>query len=1773
MKRNPTGWRIEFIPMWLLAAAALLLLSSMVWSQESKVDSRVWSIHHWQKWAEAGLVEVAGETAVAPAQHTGSRISARTVLIDDSPDVPVTTLSNTTQSENSIFVNPLDNRKALNSNNSTDFPVSTIYGTSGFFTTDGGLTWNGSVQGTGGDNSGDPAAAIDLTGRYYVGYIADNGGQGVARSTNEGGTWTHAQVANAAAGGLLDKNHLWVDNGPLSAHDGNLYSAWTAFGGPNDSEIEISRSTNGGVNWSSPVNISSAVSAGSHNQGVNIQSGPNGEVYVAWAIYDSWPSDETAIGFTKSTDGGATYATASRIITNIRGIRTSTTSKNQRVASFPVMAVDLSGGPRNGWIYIVWTNIGVPGINTGDDIDNYIVRSTNGGQSWSAPIKVNQDPSGLGNEHYYPWITCDPVTGALSVVFYDDRNVGGTACEVFVANSLDGGLTWEDFKVSDVSFTPAPIPGLAGGYMGDYLGISARGGKVYPCWTDNRSGRALTYVSPFTLADPADPNAPANAAAYSDFTTPTSIALSWTDPTTYVNGTPLTNFTIQIYRGGSFLTSVNSGVQQYTNTGLTDGQLYDYTLYAKDNFDSLSLPVNLSWYAGGSPFPAAPANLAATADTVHAYLTWDDPTTQSDGTPLDDLDHLNVYRNDVLVASLSPGVQAYTDTPAPGFVYSYKVTAVDDEVPPNESAPSNVEDIYVGSTPDFLVWVGPGALGSSAQSGDSLFEALVANGESCFLTNNLFEFGSNLSVYEGIFVVLGIFSDNHVIGASDPEGPALEAYLQNGGRIYLEGADCYNYDPEVGGYNIRPWFGLNDGSDGSADVSGVTGLNDLSAFSFPYTGGNSFMDDLQPVTSTPVWKNSTNADISGVFNVGYGSGRSIGVVPSFGGLVDNPEPLYPQERSIDFVAEGKSFASEAGKPRLPRERNENFVKKAAWRPELKGQRRGEYFRYTAGGMEILANTKVDLMAAYLSLFFSSGAPQISVAPTAFADTLLQGASTSESMTITNSGGSLAGDLNFNITENPPAGWLELSQTSGTLVGNQSANITLSIDAGGLAIGNYSTTLQITSNDLTNPQVNVPVSLRVNGAPVVGFSPDSIIITLQPGEIDSTVLTMLNSGAGPLNFSLRDEDVFNAMRLAQGTGQGQNTQSNYEMNLGKGETDPRPGVAPAEGLGGPDLFGYRWIDSDEPGGPVFNWVDISATGTPLTQSSAWIPTGTFDGNDEGYIEVPLPFPFSFYGVAYTSAFVGSNGTLSFQAPTANTFTNQAIPTAGGSIDNFLAAFWDDMEVNDPSVIYYGTNGGDFVVQFVGLPRYPTSTPDYTFEYILKPSGAIFFQYLNMGINGGTLTSSSVGIENVGGTDGLQVAFNAAYLHNDLAIRFSAESAWLSQNPASGTVAAGGNFPVQVIADATNLTEGTYRAKIVISSNDPVTPEMEVPVKLVVQTGGCITGLLGDVTGDDAVNSTDGLIMLSYDAALPLPQPYLDRIAIGFGDVTEDGSTTSTDALVTLTWEAGLPVPFPVGTVVCLPLPGASTGAPKTPAAMGSLLKEGQAVSASALANVSQAAANQTITVPVVIDVAQFPGKLGSFTATLSWNPAELQFIGYRGGNSAGFENPAVNDSKTARGKLIAANANPHGGAGAVNVLNLEFKALANGAANVSLEFSAMAAAATFTDLLPYLKIGNEGSAAETENIPQSFAVDNYPNPFNPATTIRYQLPEAAAVQLVIYNVLGQQVRSLVNERREAGYHQIAWDGRNDAGAQVGSGIYIYRFEAGQFQKVQKMILMK
>ena len=99
--------------------------------------------------------------------------------------------------------------------------------------------------------------------------------------------------------------------------------------------------------------------------------------------------------------------------------------------------------------------------------------------------------------------------------------------------------------------------------------------------------------------------------------------------------------------------------------------------------------------------------------------------------------------------------------------------------------------------------------------------------------------------------------------------------------------------------------------------------------------------------------------------------------------------------------------------------------------------------------------------------------------------------------------------------------------------------------------------------------------------------------------------------------------------------------------------------------------------------------------------------------------------------------------------------------------------------------------------------------------------------------------------------------------------------------------------------------------------------------------------------------------------------------------------------------------------------------------------------------------------------------------------------------------------------------------------------------------------------------------QVQTRPEVFSLaNNYPNPFNPATTIKYALPQAADVELTVYNVLGQPVRTLVAEHQNAGRYVVEWDAANDSGHSLSSGMYFYRLEAGgEFRETKKMLLLK
>jgi len=277
----------------------------------------------------------------------------------------------------------------------------------------------------------------------------------------------------------------------------------------------------------------------------------------------------------------------------------------------------------------------------------------------------------------------------------------------------------------------------------------------------------------------------------------------------------------------------------------------------------------------------------------------------------------------------------------------------------------------VPTTPDYLVWVHPDVVLGSAASGDSLFNALVANGQSAFLTDNLFEFGTNLGIYRGVFVVLGIFSNNGVLLANSAEALALETYVMAGGSLYLEGGDCFYYDPQFsGGHDINPWFDCVPLADGSGDVFNLLGLNELGAFTFAYSGENNWMDHLSSGgLSSQIWQESTTQNIHGLYYDGFG-GAAIGVVPSFGGMTSTTSMVSSQKRTYDGLA---NQLPELGSFKTPEERvanNKPFRKRYGYKPELATRiDRSEplYKINPSGSIEFLANNQTDLMAAYLML--------------------------------------------------------------------------------------------------------------------------------------------------------------------------------------------------------------------------------------------------------------------------------------------------------------------------------------------------------------------------------------------------------------------------------------------------------------------------------------------------------------------------------------------------------------------------------------------------------------------------------------------------------------------------------------------------------------------------------------------------------------------------------------------------------------------------------------
>ena len=222
--------------------------------------------------------------------------------------------------------------------------------------------------------------------------------------------------------------------------------------------------------------------------------------------------------------------------------------------------------------------------------------------------------------------------------------------------------------------------------------------------------------------------------------------------------------------------------------------------------------------------------------------------------------------------------------------------------------------------------------------------------------------------------------------------------------------------------------------------------------------------------------------------------------------------------------------------------------------------------------------------------------------------------------------------------------------------------------------------------------------------------------------------------------------------------------------------------------------------------------------------------------------------------------------------------------------------------------------------------------------------------------------------------------------------------------------------------------------------------------------------------------------------------------------------------------------------------------------------------------------EKITLAVNIDVSETSELLGAVSATLTWNKDVLRYVNHTGGSAKGFSSPVINAKDAADGRLNFVGINPYGSANDVNVLNIQFEIVGEAGvdAAVQLDINELYAARSFNDLMPALdsKTVNLESGLQVAEVPKEFTLhQNYPNPFNAGTVIKYDLPESSQVTLAIYNSIGMRVRTLVDGSRDAGEFNAKWDGKDDHGSIVATGLYIYRIKAGKFQAEKSMMFIK
>lgn len=377
-----------------------------------------------------------------------------------------------------------------------------------YYSSDGGVTWGQTYLplASGDAFHSDPTVDWSSDGTAWSTTMGINSGTTVLkvqsyRSTNGGATWVFDGTVSGSQTNT-DKQMQWIDHSASSPYKDQNYVIWH-----NGLPCYMNRRTSAG--WGTPIKVSGTETTGTAI-GADVKTNSAGDVFGFWPDTGS-----RGIYVVKSTNGGGSYSTPTRIVTTYDSYDIGVPSFNGRRILIYVAGGTYRNGTTNN-VYALWADLSgdtgcttasnEPGSNVSSTCKTRIwfSRSTDGGATWSARVKINNQ-SGL-NDQFNPFLAVDETNGNIGAIYYDTvADAGRKKVDIYYQLSTNGGVSWEPAIKVTTAMTDETVTGAdLGNQFGDYNGLSAYANKFFPSWTDRRnSGKEEIWTAPITATSTA----------------------------------------------------------------------------------------------------------------------------------------------------------------------------------------------------------------------------------------------------------------------------------------------------------------------------------------------------------------------------------------------------------------------------------------------------------------------------------------------------------------------------------------------------------------------------------------------------------------------------------------------------------------------------------------------------------------------------------------------------------------------------------------------------------------------------------------------------------------------------------------------------------------------------------------------------------------------------------------------------------------------------------------------------------------------------------------------------------------------------------------------------------------------------------------------------------------------------------------------------------------------------------------------------------------------